>query len=298
MKVVLFCGGMGTRLKEFSETIPKPMVEVGGTPIILHLMRYYAHFGHKDFIVCLGFGADYIKHYFLNYDECMASDFVLAQGGRRIELASSLMADWTITFVNTGLHTSIGQRLKAVHKYVASEEIFMANYADGLSDLDLDAYLRFFRLRNRIASFVSVRPQQSFHYVMSDEGGTVQSVQPIGLGSLYINGGFFVFKQDIFDYIGEREDLVEEPFQRLIQAGQLITYRNAGFWVCMDTLRDKLLLDEMHAGGRAPWAVWNREEPRSVKCPAARNGSAGDAIVLDRSHLVAKRRSTKYIAGR
>jgi glucose-1-phosphate cytidylyltransferase len=175
----------------------------------------------------------------------------------------------------------------------------MANYADGLSDLDLDAYMQFFLQQDRIASFVSVRPQQSFHYVLADEHGLVQSVQPIGLGSFYVNGGFFIFKQAIFDYIKEREDLVEEPFRRLIQAGELVTYRNSGFWVCMDTLRDKRLLDEMHAGGQAPWAVWNGAgKALSAQREAALNGRGSAAIVLDRSHLVARRRSPKCLVSR
>ncbi|MCC7176511.1 MAG: glucose-1-phosphate cytidylyltransferase [Bryobacterales bacterium] len=297
MKVVLFCGGMGTRLKEFSETTPKPMVDVGGTPILIHLMKYYAHYGHKEFILCLGYGANHIKQYFLNYDECLANDFTYAQGGRHVEVSGNTISDWTIKFVDTGLNASIGQRLRAVRKHVDSDEVFMANYADGLSDLDLDEYLEFFHRQNKTACFASVRPQQTFHYVVAGEDGLVQSLQPIGLGALQVNGGFFVFRPNIFDYIQEGEDLVEEPFQRLIAAKELVTYRYAGFWVCMDTLRDKRLLDSMHEKGQAPWAVWRGEknEPAANRPVRTARGAAAP-ILLDRSHLVARHRTSKRAA--
>jgi glucose-1-phosphate cytidylyltransferase len=299
MKVVLFCGGMGTRLKEFSETIPKPLVDVGGTPIIMQLMRYYAHFGHRDFIVCLGFGAEHIKQYFLTYDECLASDFVYAQGGKRIELASNHMSEWTITFVDTGLYTTIGERLKAVRKYVGSDEVFMANYADGLTDLDLGDYLKFFLRQNRIASFVSVRPRQSFHYVIADEAGSVQSVQPIGLGSFYINGGFFIFKHAIFNYINNGDDLVGAPFQQLIREGELVTYRHPGFWACMDTLKEKRALDELYTRGQAPWAVWQRDVDRfGAKSAISSDGRDRESIVLRRPNLAGRRRAQKYAIGK
>lgn len=290
MKVVLFCGGMGTRLKEFSETIPKPMVDVGGTPIIMHLMKYYAHFGHKEFILCLGYGEKYIKRYFLSYDECLENDFTYLHSGRRIEVCGTTISDWTITFVNTGMTASIGQRLRAVRRHIGSDEVFMANYADGLSDLDLADYEAFFRRQGRTASFVSVRPHQSFHYVVSGEDGVVQAVHPIGLGDIFLNGGFFIFRRRVFDYIREGEDLVEEPFQRMIRDGELVTYRHRGFWSCMDTLRDKRQLDALHEQGDAPWAVW-RESRRTIAnvSGAGLAVAPGAPILLDRSHLVAAR---------
>jgi glucose-1-phosphate cytidylyltransferase len=290
MKVVLFCGGLGTRLKEYSETTPKPMVDVGGTPIMMHLMKYYAHHGHKDFILCLGYGAEQVKKYFLNYDECLANDFVYAQGGRHVEVSGSTIADWTITFVDTGLSSSIGQRLRAVRKHVDRDEMFMANYADGLTDLNLEHYLEFFREQKKTASFVSVRPRQSFHYVLATETGLVQSLQPIGLGDIQVNGGFFIFRPAVFDYIREDEDLVDAPFRRLIHAKELVTYRHSGFWICMDTLRDKRLLDSMHERGQAPWAVWAHDGAESqpgLDLQAVRE--AGQPMLLDRSHLVARR---------
>jgi glucose-1-phosphate cytidylyltransferase len=257
MKVVLFCGGMGTRLREYSETIPKPMVDIGYRPIIWHLMRYYAHYGHKDFILCLGYKGDYVKNYFLNYNECLSNDFTLSNGGKNIDLHGSDIEDWTISFVDTGLSSNIGERLMAVKPYLAGEEVFLANYADGLSDLDLDLYLDHFYNHGKLASFLAVQPSQSFHVVSFDEGALIDNIQPVGCSDLWINGGFFAFKQAIFDYIQDREELVCEPFQRLIQRKELIAYRNPGFWACMDTLKEKLLFDDMYAAGKTPWAVWD-----------------------------------------
>ena len=157
MKVVLFCGGLGTRLREHSDTMPKPLVPIGSRPILWHLMRYYAHFGHKDFILCLGYRGDMIREFFLNYNECLSNDFVLSGGGKSIELLSRDMDDWRITFVDTGLHSNIGQRLRKVRRFLEGEKDFLANYADGLSNLDLNEHLTSFRQRNVAASFVAVQ---------------------------------------------------------------------------------------------------------------------------------------------
>ncbi|NCJ05409.1 glucose-1-phosphate cytidylyltransferase [Synechococcales cyanobacterium C] len=260
MKVVLFCGGLGTRLREYSETIPKPMVDIGYRPIIWHLMRYYAHFGHKDFILCLGYRGDVIKKYFLNYNECLSNNFVLSNGGRKIHLYSSDIEDWTITFVDTGLHANIGQRLLAVKPYLSGEKAFLANYADGLSDLNLDLYLKYFCDHDKIASFLAVQPSQSFHVASVKNNGKVESIQPVGHANLWINGGFFALKTEIFNYLKEGEELVVEPFQRLIDQEQLIAYKNPGFWACMDTLKEKKMFDDMYAQGKTPWAVWEALE--------------------------------------
>src|SRR5512137_1711572 len=159
MKVVLFCGGLGTRLREHSDTIPKPLVNVGNRPILWHLMRYYAHFGHKDFILCLGYQAESIKKYFVNYDETVSNDFVLREGGRRVDLLASDIDDWNITFVDTGLTSNIGQRLKAVQRFLAGEEMFLANYSDGLSDLPLPRVIEFARNQpDAVACFTGVAP--------------------------------------------------------------------------------------------------------------------------------------------
>ncbi len=242
MKVVLFCGGLGTRLREYSETIPKPMVEIGYRPIMWHLMKYYAHYGHTDFILCLGYRGDAIKQYFLNYNECLSNDFVLSNGGRTVHLYNCDISNWTITFVDTGLNTNIGQRLVAVKNYLGDDDVFMANYSDGLSNLHLPDYIDHFYRYDKIASFLSVEPSQSFHMVEMKDDGLVTNIEPVHRGNLWINGGYFIFKKEIFDYMKEGEELVVEPFQRLIAAQQLIAYKNPGFWACMDTFKEKKCL--------------------------------------------------------
>ncbi len=256
MKVVLFCGGLGMRIREYSESIPKPIVPIGYRPVLWHLMKYYAHFGHTEFILCLGYRGDVIKQYFLDYNECLSNDFSLSGGGKSIELHSRDMEDWKITFVETGLHSNIGQRLKAVQGYLGDDEMFLANYADGLSDLSLTDYLAEFRRQDRIGSFLCVRPSQTFHIVSADNAGVVSDIRHVSRADFWINGGFFAFKRAIFDYMKDGEELVEQPFQRLIAEGQLLAYRTPGFWQCMDTFRDKQLLDDMYARGNAPWELW------------------------------------------
>jgi glucose-1-phosphate cytidylyltransferase len=261
MKVVLFCGGLGTRLREHSETIPKPMVTIGYRPLLWHLMKYYAHFGHTDFILCLGYRGDVIKRYFLDYDDCLSNDFELSGRGRSVRLFGRDIDGWRITFAETGLHSNIGQRLRAVQRYLGDDPEFLANYSDGLSDLPLDEYLDHVRRQDRIASFVSVSPHhgtsQSFHVVSSGADGLVRDLRPVSLSGLQMNGGFFAFKREIFEYLEDGEELVEQPFQRLIARRQLAAYSHKGFWAAMDTLKDKHMFDEMHARGETPWAVWN-----------------------------------------
>jgi len=257
MKVVLFCGGLGTRLREYSDTIPKPMVGIGPRPIIWHVMKYYAYYGHTDFILCLGYRGDMIKNYFLNYDECLSNDFVLSKGGKDVRLYGRDIADWTITFADTGQQSNIGQRLKAVERYLDGEETFLANYSDGLSDLPLDRYLDDYLKSGKVGAVVCVKPNQSFHLVSLAEDGSVEDIRSITDTKQWVNGGFFAFKREIFDYIRDGEELVQEPFQRLVKDGQLMAYRHEGFWACMDTLKDKQMFDDMHARGRRPWEVWS-----------------------------------------
>ena len=285
MKVVLFCGGLGTRLREYSETVPKPMVEIGYRPIIWHLMRYYAHFGHKEFILCLGYKGDYIKNYFLNYNECLSNNFTLSNGGKHVELHTTDIEDWKITFVDTGLNLNVGQRLAAVKPYLEGEDVFLANYADGLSDLDLNVYLENFYQKDKIASFLAVQPSQSFHVVSLDnEEGLVENIQSVGLSDLWINGGFFALRKEIFDYMQADEELVLEPFQRLIQKKQLVAYRHPGFWACMDTLKEKMLFDDMYAQGNTPWTIW--ENPSAMSQTTLKPG-AKDHLSSQNSHNTA-----------
>lgn len=256
MKVVLFCGGLGTRLREYSEAIPKPLVSVGARPIIWHLMRYYAHYGHKDFVLCLGYRGDMIREYFLRYNECMSNDFTMSYGGRNIELHSSDIQDWRITFVDTGLHSNLGQRLLRVRDYLADDDVFLANYSDGLSDLPLDRMVKAFHDSGSVVSLASIRPWHTFHAVEADPYGRVTRIGPMNREGLYVNGGFFVMRQDVFDYIEEGEELVEAPFTRLAQRRLLSAYRYDGFWQAMDTFKDKLAFDSMEARGECPWMVW------------------------------------------
>ena len=246
------------RLREYSENVPKPMVPIGYRPIIWHLMKYYAHYGAKDFILCLGHGGDVIKHYFLNYEECVSNDFVLSEGGRKRELLTSDIEDWRITFVETGPNSNIGERLLAVREHLRGEEMFLANYADGLTDLPLPDQLAHFRRHGKVASFLSVKPNMSYHFVTAEGDGSVTGFHDLQKSGLRVNGGFFVFGQGIFDHMREGEELVEKPFQRLIDAGQLVAFNYDGFWMPMDTAKDKQRFDELHLRRNPPWEVWKR----------------------------------------
>ena len=258
MKVVLFCGGLGTRLREHSDTIPKPLVNIGYRPILWHLMRYYAHFGHKEFVLCLGYRGDLIREYFLNFNECMSNDFVLSEGGKKIELMTRDLDEWRITFVDTGLHSNIGQRLLRVRKHLEGEKVFLANYADSLTDLSLNDQISDFYQRDVVASFVAVPTAQSFHGVTSDNDGIVSAFGRMKDVDFWVNAGFFCLKSDIFHYIQEGEELVEQPFQRMIATRKLAVFRYRGFWQQMDTFKDKITYDRMEGRGDCPWMVWKR----------------------------------------
>lgn len=257
MKVVLFCGGAGMRLRGYADDIPKPMVQIGTRPILWHLMKYYAHFGHKDFILCLGYKGNCIKDYFLHYDESVSNDFVWSKGGAQVELLNRDIDDWTVTFVETGANANIGQRLKAVEPYVRGEEFFLANYGDGLSDLPLPAMIDKFQRSDATASLLLVQPTASFDIVYTGAEGIVSEVRPITQTDIWINGGFFVMRNEIFRYMQAGEELVREPFQRLIARNGLLAHKYAGFWQCMDTFKDKQRLEELNQG-TAPWKVWTR----------------------------------------
>jgi glucose-1-phosphate cytidylyltransferase len=256
MKVVLFCGGQGMRMREYSESIPKPMVPLGYRPVMWHLMRYYAHYGHNDFIVCLGYRGDAIKEYFLNYEEWQSNDFILSGSGNEVELLNRDTDDWRITFVDTGLQANIGERLRAIKPFLEGEDVFLANYADGLTDSPVPDQIDHFHRQGRIASFLCVRPHHSFHVVSFNEDDTIDGVTEAGAAGIWVNGGFFVLSTRIFDYLEPGEELVYEPFQRLIKLGELTALRHDGFWAGMDTFKDRQELDALYERGEAPWAVW------------------------------------------
>jgi glucose-1-phosphate cytidylyltransferase len=234
MKVIIFCGGLGLRIRDASDALPKPLVTVGNRPILWHVMRYYAHYGHREFILCLGYKGDAVEEYFRNAD----------------------VRDWHITFADTGALSSIGERFAMVKRYVAGDDVFLANYADGLTDLHLPDLINSFAASGKVGAFVCVRPSLSYHFVQTREDGTVIELEEADRIELRVNGGYFVFRSDIFDYIRSGEDLIAEPFHRLIRDGQLLGYRYDGFWKNMDTFKDKQALDDLYAGGQPPWAVW------------------------------------------
>jgi glucose-1-phosphate cytidylyltransferase len=264
MKVVLFCGGLGLRLRDHSQRIPKPMVPIGYRPILWHVMKYYAYFGHRDFILCLGYKADVVKEYFLNYNEALSNDFVLSGngngGGHRshIELLGSDIHDWRITFADTGLHANIGQRLRAVWRHVADDQVFLANYGDVLTDAPLNEMVEDFLRRDAVAAFVSVKPTYTFHVVRAKDDGTVERIDDINAADIWINGGYMILRREIFDYLEEGDELVEEPFQRLVKLNLLRTYRYQGFWAPMDTLKDQQHLESLYETGRPAWAIWQQ----------------------------------------
>jgi glucose-1-phosphate cytidylyltransferase len=256
MKVVLFCGGLGMRIRDYSDTIPKPMINIGYRPILWHIMKYYAYYGHRDFILCLGFGADIVKHYFLNYDECVSNNFALSQGGKNITLFNSDIYDWKITFADTGTNSNIGQRLKAVENLLEDDEFFLANYSDGLTDFNLNDHINHFIHENEVGSFLCVKPNLTCHFISLSPSGHVEEISDIHHSDIRINGGYFIFRRDIFQYIRDGEELLNEPFQRLVQKRVVMAYKYDGFWACMDTFKDKQLLDDLYARGNAPWEVW------------------------------------------
>jgi glucose-1-phosphate cytidylyltransferase len=282
MKVVLFCGGLGMRIRDGADSVPKPMVTIGYRPILWHIMKYYAHHGHNDFILCLGYRGDVIKNYFLNYSECLSNDFVLSEGGKKLELMGTDIQDWKITFVETGLTSNVGQRLKAVQRLLRGEREFLANYSDGLTDLSLPTQLQHFRDQNAVASFVSVKPGISYHLVTSAPDGQVTSIQPIADSPMRINGGYFIFRQEIFDYMRDGDELVEKPFARLVDERRLVAYEYDGFWRSMDTFKDRTQLETIYAAGSAPWEVWNGtaadEERDPYRVAAGATAGSGGAF--------------------
>jgi len=268
MKVVIFCGGLGLRMGETSARIPKPMIPIGDKPILWHIMNYYASFGVTDFVLCLGYKAEAVKEYFLTYNEALANDFVLSDGGKRVELLKRDIHNWSITFVNTGLHAVIGQRLKKVQSYLDDDDIFLATYGDGLTDAPLPEMVESLKASDNVGIFLASRPTYNFHVVEFDETRKATAVQDVTTLDLWINAGFFAFRREFFDYLEEGEDLVEEPFRRLIEEGKLAAFPYDGFWAPMDTLKDKHRLETLYESGQAPWRT-------PVGAP---NGAAGAPV--------------------
>lgn len=253
MKVVIFSGGLGVRMGEETQKIPKPMIPIGNRPILWHIMSYYAAWGHRDFILCLGYKAESIKEYFLTYNEALANDFVLSGGGREVQVLRRDMEDWRITFVDTGVNATIGERLLAVESFIGDDEVFLATYGDGLTDAPLDDMVERLETSGKTGIFLAVQPRLSYHVVRATDDGIVRSIEGISDSELRINGGFFVFRRRILDELRPGEDLVVEAFGRLIEREELLAYRYDGFWEPMDTIKDKQKLDGLQESGRTPW---------------------------------------------
>lgn len=246
------------RIREHSGPIPKPMVRIGYRPILWHVMKYYAHFGHNEFILCLGHGADHIKDYFVNYDETVSNDFVMINGGD-VNLLASDIHDWRITFVDTGHASCIGERLMAALPYLEDDEVFLANYADGVSDAPLNDMIQFHQESGKAVVFLGVAPNYTSHVIQTADDGSVIAVKHVTEVGLRINGGFFVMNKRVFDYMRDGEELLNEPFQRMVAVNDVSAYLHEGFWACMDTFKEKRMLEDIQQIGCAPWEVWNSE---------------------------------------
>jgi glucose-1-phosphate cytidylyltransferase len=266
MKVVLFCGGLGMRMRADNQSLPKPMTPIGSRPVLWHVMRYYAHFGHKDFILCLGHGAQAVKDYFLNYRETTSNDFVLRQGGEDVKMLSTDISEWTISFIETGIDTAIGERLRRVRQYLDGDEIFLANYGDVLTDAPMNDLIEEFAKSDAVGQLLAVKPQDSFHVVDIVNGATVTGLTPVADMAMRINGGYFVLRQGIFDYLFEGEDLVMDACIRAAQAGRMRAVQYDGFWAPMDTLKERTALEAQYRQGNSPWALW-REHPVELGRP-------------------------------
>jgi glucose-1-phosphate cytidylyltransferase len=262
VKVVLFCGGYGMRMRTAEcDVIPKPLQMVGPRPLLWHVMRYYAHYGHTEFILCLGYGAEKIKEFFLNYRETESNDFVMHGG--EIELLSSDISDWSITFADTGRESPIGERLRRVRHYLGDDEYFLANYSDVLTDAPLDEMIANAVSVGASASMLIVPPPSSFHCVDLSTTGEVKDVLPLSEFPVGVNGGYFVLNQEIIDLIPENGDLVGDACYSLAGTGRLIGYRYEGFWKPADTFKERAELDADYNNGVRPWALWEYERAAS-----------------------------------
>ncbi|WP_003544770.1 glucose-1-phosphate cytidylyltransferase [Desulfotomaculum nigrificans] len=261
MKVVLLCGGKGTRLKEETAFRPKPLVSVGEKPILWHIMKLYAHFGYKDFVLCLGYLGEMIKQYFLNY-ELMNSDLTLSfTPERKIEIHKKPQLDWQITMADTGIEAMTGCRLKRIEPYIGTDSDFMVTYGDGLTDVDISKLVAFHKSHGCLATVTGVRPLSRFGEldVQGDIVKEFSEKSQVTRG--WINGGFFVFRREFFNYLTDDNNCIleREPLERLARDGQLKIYKHRGFWQCMDTYRDMEQLNKLWREGNAPWEVWRNE---------------------------------------
>jgi glucose-1-phosphate cytidylyltransferase len=260
MKTVILCGGYGTRIRDVTSDIPKPMIPIAGLPILWHIMKYYAHWGHKDFVLCLGYKADAIKRFFLDY-ESVSTDFTitLGAGGRIVSHNSHGETDWRVTLADTGLNTMTGGRVKRIAHYIGDDDDFMLTYGDGVSDIDVNKLMSFHKAHGKLLTVTGVHPPARFGEIEHDETGrVVEFNEKTQTSSGRISGGFFVAKRGLLDYLSDDEGCVleVEPMRNLVRDGQMMLYRHDGFWQCMDTMREYQLLNGMWNSGQAPWKKW------------------------------------------
>jgi glucose-1-phosphate cytidylyltransferase len=253
MKTVILCGGRGTRLGEHGAHVPKALIEIGGRPVLWHLMKGYAHYGLNDFVLCLGYLGESIKRYFLER-AWLDGDFTWAHGDKHIH--QQRLEDWRITFADTGLDTNTGGRIHRIKRYLGEDETFCVTYGDGLADVKLDELLAFHHSHGKLATLTAVHPQSTFGLLKLNDNQAVTAFVEKPVMHEWINGGFFVFNRGIFDYLNDDCVLERAPFERLAQAGELIAYQHTGFWKCMDTYKDNLEFNQLWDADKAAWRVW------------------------------------------
>lgn len=257
MKVVILAGGFGTRLAEETDRIPKPMVEIGGRPILWHIMKYYSHYGFNEFFIALGYKGEVIKRYFLDYYH-LNSDMTIDLATGSVQVHHKDREEWIVHLIDTGLNTLTGGRVKRLESWLKNET-FMMTYGDGVSDVDLHELLRFHRKHGRIATITAVRPPSRFGGIEFDGDIVAKFIEKPQIGEGWINGGFMVFEPKVFEYIkGDNTSLEAHVLERLADDGQLAAYRHEGFWQCMDTIRDMRLLQSLWESGNSPWKIWDK----------------------------------------
>jgi glucose-1-phosphate cytidylyltransferase len=268
MKVAILAGGVGSRLAEETEIRPKPMVEIGGKPILWHIMMHYSYYGFKDFVIALGYKGEAIKKYMIDYCS-LSRDLTVSMRTGKIETKGDALSDWTVELIDTGMNTQTGGRIKRLAPYLGNQT-FMLTWGDGVSDVDLSELLAFHRRHGKLATLTAVRPTARFGHLEMDGDQVVEFSEKPQTKEGWINGAFFVLEPEVFDYVdGDATHWEKEPLERLAQEGQLMAYRHTSFWQCMDTLREKKHLESLWESGKAPWKIW--EETHA----STSNGSRG-----------------------
>ncbi len=256
MKVGILAGGYGTRLAEETVIKPKPMVEIGPMPIIMHIMKHYAHYGHKDFVIALGYKGDYIKRYMVDYCNLQSSHLTINFADGSVSAGDDGDIDWTVELIETGLKTMTGGRIKRIIPYMGNET-FMLTWGDGVSDVDLDELMAFHKSHGKLLTMTAVRPPARYGHLMFDGDRISEFTEKPQTAEGWINGAFFVCEPEVYDYIeGDDTQWEKEPLERLASEGQLMAYKHENFWQCMDTLREKHILNKLWETGEAPWKVW------------------------------------------